>query len=378
MRAYVFTDKALGRYAGRFVWLSINTENSANAAFLAKYPIPALPTLLVIDPKRDSLALRYVGGATVGQLTKLLDDASANVRKGAQNEADRRLAAADKLAAAGNHAEASKDYEAAIRTAPAKWARLGRTVESMLFSLSLANEYERCAKLAQDFLPRVGTSTSSANVAATALGCALEIDPKVTGRAECISEFEKATRSALTRKNLDISADDRSGLYIALIGAREDAKDEAGTKALREEWASFLEASAIAAESAEQRAVYDSHRLTAYLQLATPEKAIPMLEQSAKDFPDDYNPHARLTAALRSMKKFDEALAANTRALERAYGPRKISIYTTRADIQAETGDKAAARNTIEEAITFTKTLPGERTPQRVAALEKRLEKLQE
>ena len=48
MKAYVFTDKALERYAGRFVWLSINTEDSKNAAFLTKYKIPALPTLLVV------------------------------------------------------------------------------------------------------------------------------------------------------------------------------------------------------------------------------------------------------------------------------------------------------------------------------------------
>ena len=377
MRAYVYTDKALGRYAGRFVWLSINTEDSKNAAFLAKYPIPALPTLLVIDPKRDTLALRYVGGATIGQLTKLLDDASANVRKGAQNEADRHLAAADKLAAAGKHAEAAKEYDLSIRNAPAKWSRLGRTAESMFFSLSQANEPERCASLAHDLLPKLAGSTSFANVASYGLGCSVELDEKVAKRAAYIAEFEKATRAALS-KNLDISADDRSGLYISLIDAREDAKDEAGAKALREEWASFLESAAAAAKSAEQRAVYDSHRLSAYLALKTPEKAVPMLEQSAKDFPDDYNPHARLAAAYRAMKQYDEALASNARALERAYGPRKISIFTTRADIQADMGDKAAARKTLEEAIAFTKTLPGDRTPQRVAALEKRLEKLKD
>ena len=34
MKAYVYTDKSLERYAGRFVWLSINTEDAKNAAFL--------------------------------------------------------------------------------------------------------------------------------------------------------------------------------------------------------------------------------------------------------------------------------------------------------------------------------------------------------
>ena len=39
MKAYVFTDKSLERYAGQFVWLAIDTENGKNANFLAKYPI---------------------------------------------------------------------------------------------------------------------------------------------------------------------------------------------------------------------------------------------------------------------------------------------------------------------------------------------------
>jgi len=38
MRAFVFTDKALERYAGQFVWLAIDTENSKNAPFLTKSP----------------------------------------------------------------------------------------------------------------------------------------------------------------------------------------------------------------------------------------------------------------------------------------------------------------------------------------------------
>src|SRR5207253_1814164 len=58
MRAFVFTDKALERYAGQFVWLAVDTENSANVAFLKKYPISVWPTLLVIDPKKETIAQR--------------------------------------------------------------------------------------------------------------------------------------------------------------------------------------------------------------------------------------------------------------------------------------------------------------------------------
>ena len=44
MRAYVFTDPALAKHAGQFVWLSIDTEKTGNAEFLRKYPIKAWPS----------------------------------------------------------------------------------------------------------------------------------------------------------------------------------------------------------------------------------------------------------------------------------------------------------------------------------------------
>src|ERR1039458_8882715 len=74
MRAFVFTDKALERQAGRFVWLSINTEMRANAAVLAKVTVEAWPSFYVIDPASEKVVLRYVGGATVPQLQRILDD----------------------------------------------------------------------------------------------------------------------------------------------------------------------------------------------------------------------------------------------------------------------------------------------------------------
>src|SRR5215210_7319400 len=113
MRAYVYTDKSLERYAGRFVWLSINTEDAKNAAFLKRYPIPALPTLLVLDPQRDAVTLRYVGGTTTPQLRKLLDEAEVKYGNRARSAADAALVKADRLASDGKHAEAAKSYEEA-------------------------------------------------------------------------------------------------------------------------------------------------------------------------------------------------------------------------------------------------------------------------
>lgn len=372
MRAYVYTDKSLERYAGRFVWLSINTEAAESAEFLKRYPIPALPTLLVLS--RDEVALRYVGGANITQLRGMLDDAEQQHRSRTEAVSDKLLASGDRLASDGQHAAAAKSYESAIQSAPKRWRRLGRTAESLIFSLSMADEKERCATRALALYPRVKGAVSAANVAATGLSCAVGLDKANAKRVAWIDALEKATREVFDDRKISLSNDDRSGLYMSLIEARDAAGDEEGTIALQMQWSTFLEEAAAQAKTAEQRTVYDSHRVSAYLDIGTPEKAIPLLEQSERDFPTDYNPPARLAVIYNAMKDFDKALAASDRALTRVYGPRKLSVLSVRTDIYTGKGDTKAARETMVEAIAFAKSLPeGQRSERRIAAMEKRL-----
>src|SRR5688572_6570535 len=240
MRAYVYTDKSLERYAGRFVWLSVNTEDAKNAAFLKRYPIPALPTIVVLNPD-GKVAMRYVGGATVPQLRKMLDDAGRT-----QSAADKLLAAADRLASDGDHAGAAKQYDEAIASAPKSWRSFGRAAESLIFSLSMADQNPRCATRAIELYPRVKGTASAANVAATGLSCALGLEDK----KQAVT-LEKMTREVFDDPKLVMAADDRSGLYITLIDARENAKDAEGALKLKQEWAAFLKKSAAAAKTAE-------------------------------------------------------------------------------------------------------------------------------
>ncbi|HEY2323602.1 MAG TPA: thiol reductase thioredoxin [Thermoanaerobaculia bacterium] len=374
MRAYVFTDKALERYAGQFVWLAIDTEKASNAAFLAKYPIHVWPTLLVVNPKNDSVVLRYAGGATVPQLSKLLDESEKTYRSKTLSSADSLLASADKLSNEEKYGEAAKAYEQAIAKAPKKWVHFGRSAELAIFSLMMANENAHCTQLALDLYPRLAGTVSGANVASGGLSCATELKPDDPKRAAALETLEKATREALMDKSIPLSGDDRSGLYDSLVSARETAKDDAGAAKLRSEWIAYLEGEAAKAKTAEQRAVYDPHRLSLYIMLKTPEKAIPMLEQSAKDFPNDYNPPSRLALAYKAMGRFDDALAASDRALAKAYGPRKITILRARYDIYIAKGDKEMAKKTLEETIRYAKSLPREQVSKAmIDSLEKRL-----
>lgn len=374
MRAYVFTDKSLERYAGRFVWLSIDTEAAKNTAFLKAHPISVWPTLLILDPK-DKVVFRYAGGATVPQIRKLLDDGE-RAAQGSHGKADMALVRADALASNGKQAEAAKAFDEAIAAAPKNWPRLGRASESLVFALLQSHDTQRCAERALALYPRVRGTSSAVNVAGTGLSCATSLDAKSWNHSELVAGLEKATRETLSAAGkIAMSADDRSGLYESLVDARHEAKDGASAQKLREEWAAFLEQEAANAKTPDQRAVYDSHRLTVYLGLKQPEKAIAMLEQSERDLPEDYNPPARLISAYRAAKRFDDALAASDRALKLAYGPRKVGIYRNRAATYLAKGDKESARKTIREAIEYAESLPAEqRSDATIASMKKQLD----
>src|SRR5262245_6493804 len=374
MRAYVFTDKSLARHAGQFVWLSIDTEKAGNAAFLTKYPVQAWPSFFVLDSAKEKVAVRWVGGATVAQVSKILEDGKAAVR-GKEKGVEQTLARADSLYGEGKNAEAIREYRDALSRAPAGWPQYGRAVETLLFALQNVRDGKGCAETARDAYPRLARTSSAANVAGTGLDCALRIPADDPARASLVSALAEDSRQVLASPRPDIAADDISSVYDTLASEREDAKDEAGMKKLLSERAAFLEKAAAEARNPEARAVFDSHRLSTYIALGQPERAIPMLEESERDLPGDYNPPARLAAAYKAMKRYDEAMAASDRALSKAYGPRKIGILQTRADIQAAKGDTAAARKTIEETLRYAEELPaGQRSERTIASLKKKLE----
>ena len=373
MRAFVFTDKALGRQAGRFVWLSINTEKRENATVLAKYPVQAWPSFYVIDAAAERVALRYVGGATVPQLQRILDD-GARAAAGARSP-DKILAKADRFFADGKNVEAAEAYRAALQNMSPSSPSYARAVESLLFALSASRQPGPCAEVAKDAFPNLRASPSAANVAGSGLDCAVSIPKDAPRRAALLEALTADAREVLDGKRAGLAVDDVSALYETLASAREKAGDEAGKKKTLEGWAAYLDGEAAKTRSVEARTAFDAHRLTAYIELGQPERAIPMLEAAERDVPGDYNPPARLALAYRAMKKYDEALAASDRALARAYGPRKLVILQARADIYAKKGDAEAARKTRMEALAWAEALPKEQVSERqIASLRKQLE----
>jgi thioredoxin-like negative regulator of GroEL len=382
MKAFVFTDRSLQPQAGRFVWLSLDGEKPGNASLSDKLVIEGFPTLFVVDPADERVVLRRLGAATVGQLHQLLEEGRRAVTGGHPGgplpaAADEAFARADRLYATRDNAGAAKAFEEAIAKAPEGWPSYGRAVESLLAALDSGGECARAARLAQGFYPKLRRSAAAANVVVSGLECALRLPETDGQRAELVRTLEGYGRESVADPAVPMSADDRSSLFGSLMGARQAARDEAGALKTARDWAAFLEAEAARAPTPEARAVFDSHRLSVYLELGQPERALPMLEASERDLPGDYNPPARLAVALNALKRWDEALAAGDRALARAYGPRRLRILQVRADSCAGRGDKPAARAALEQALREAEALP---TPQRsagaIASLQKKVDAL--
>jgi hypothetical protein len=163
-------------------------------------------------------------------------------------------------------------------------------------------------------------------------------------------------REFLTSK--DLTVDDVSGLLEVQFEYVTAVQGETDARALALFWAKYLEGEAAQAKGSEARAVFDSHRVLAYTAMGQPQLALPMLATSAKDFPDDYNPHARAALVYKNLGRLAEARTSIMLAAARVYGPRSLRVAELCADIAKGTGDVPAERACIEDGLKKTAKAP--------------------
>jgi tetratricopeptide (TPR) repeat protein len=368
MRSYVFTDEALRPIASRFVWLSIDTEKPGNAGFVEHYPMQSWPTLWVVDAKTEAPTLKWPGSATAGELASLLEDTTAP----ATAEASAARVRGERASAAGNRDLAIREYRAALEGAPPRWPERARTDEALVTELWAAKDDGACASLADAEMAKLPPGTSLANVGLMGLECARRA-PLGSPAKALAARLARAVEQIALDPSVPILDDDRSGLFEEVVDDRNDDHDPVGAKSLATSWAAMLEAHAAAAKTPSARAVFDAHRVLAYVALGDPARALPMLVESERDFPLDYNPPARIARVDLELHRYDEALAAVQRALAKGYGPRKLKLYLLEADILKAKGEVAEVNRVVGEALTFASGLPAAERPGAVIAdLEKR------
>ena len=346
MRSFVLTDPALAPLANDFVWLTVDTEKDSNAVFAGRFTNHVWPTLWVIDPERESPVLRWEGTATAPELVTLLATVKEGAREGA-SELTIAFLRANQAASRGEVAEAERAYR--VLASRRDFSERARAVEALIGLLSSKKDHAACAELAIREAPQLAPGTSRATLLATGLSCAR--DGK---RASELRTLAEAAERAVSDPDPRTIADDRSALFEELVETRKEQGDEAGAKATARKWASFLEQSAAGAPTMEAKAVFDPHRLSAYLAAGEPERAIPMLTESERAFPEDYNPPARLARAYLTMKRLDDAHAAIERAAGRVYGPRSLRVFGLAAEIAKARSDVPGERSALEQALSRT------------------------
>jgi tetratricopeptide (TPR) repeat protein len=355
MRASVFTDARLVKLAGQFAWLDIDTEQPRNFAFVEKFPIEAWPTIFVIDPASEQVALRWMGTATAAELEQLLLGAARTLRREATDAPGAALARGAALASARKHAEAAAAFREALTVGGPKWARRSEAADALLQALSLVHDPASCAAEARQLLPTLPPGSPAARVTAAGLLCAAEL-PAGPARTEALVALEPAARSALAFPG--VLADDRSGLYDALQGARRASQDQAGAKAVAREWLGWIEAESARATTSLARSAFDGARLSTAITLGEVARVLPALEASAKALPDQYFALAYLARAQLEAGQARAAAETAAAAAKLADGPRKVSVLLVEARARRAGGDLAGARRAVDEAIRHGEGLP--------------------
>ncbi len=361
MRANVLNDAALMKQAGQFAWLSIDSEKPVNAGFVDKFATGGVPLFLVIDPAKEQAVLNWYGTATAPQLVNLLADGKSAISGGATG-ADAMLARGDEMNGQKKPGEAATWYEQALQSGGPSWPHRTRTIESLVMAYEFSQNGAKCIETAAREAPGMRRDRSFVNTVYFGLDCAKPGTPALK-QMETLAEEGVRIPGVL--------ADDTSGLYQNLAAIYRRDKDEEAATRTATAWLAYLRQQIAQAPNAEARMGYDLHLVSAAIFLKRPDLALSDVERAARELPNDYNP-PRLAARLyQEMEKYDEALAECDRALAKAYGAPKLSLYMVKGRLFEKKKDPEAARKAYAEGIAFGRTLPEGVGKSVVSALEK-------
>jgi thiol-disulfide isomerase/thioredoxin len=364
MRAHVLEDPRVARLSARFVWLDVDTEGPRAAPFLERYPIDAWPTLLVVDPATEKAVVRWSGTATAAEVERLALDGERMVKAERATRAGEALARADALLAERRHAEAAAAFRAALAQGGPDWTSRPRAAEALLQALSFAGDPAACVAGAKEALPALSGSARVRGLA-MAISCATDL-PDARARERALDGLEPQARRALEDRTT--LADDRSSLWEALAGGREARGDAKGARAAGRAWLADVEQETARARTPLERAALDGQRLDAALRAGAPGRVLAALQRSEADLPEEFVPAAHLAVLYLALDRPRDALAAADRALARAEGPRRIRILVGKARALDALGNRVAARETLQRALSDGAALPEAVRPRRPVA----------
>lgn len=349
MRQYVLPDPALAPLAGAFMWAGIDSERASNKAFLQRFPTRNLPTLWVIDAATEQPLLKWIGAATAPELALILEQARQPSAAG--TDATAQWVLGNRASAAGEAAGAIAHYRSALASAPGDWPLRARAAETLSMRYVETGAQREAFELASELAAGLPPSTARLNVVLNGIDAGVELaepGPAPGGLAQLVALGARIAEDPAE----PVLVDDRSSLYLSVVQALAKSNPEESRRLARK-WSALLDAEAARAPLPAARRVWDPHRLEAYMALGETERALPMLEQSEREAPADYNPPARLARAQLTLGRLEPAQAAIERALARCEGPRKLRLYMLQADILVARQERARAADSLRAALRY-------------------------
>ncbi len=381
MQEFVLRDAELPHAKERFVFLAVDTEKPENAGFLEKYSVSVWPTFYVIDPLSRAVRGRWLGAASASEFSRFLDDGARAVELGreAKLAADDPRAlqlAGDELAARRDFAGAAAKYGAALERAPSDWSWRPAVLVARMSALSKAKRYDECAALGESAMLQTGSGVSAGDFASFALSCAAKL-PKGDARALAARKAAEVRLTALCGgQGAELTADDHADACGNLEAARQALGDAASARRAAEAGLAVLERAAKGVPD-DVALTFDRARSDFLISLGRGEEALSLLSRREQALPDNYNPPHQLARVYRSLKRWDEALAAIDRAISRAYGPRRANLMTLQIELLVAAGRKQEAKAVATRQLEAYRALPdAQKLPDAEAAAQARLKEL--
>ena len=377
MKRFVFPDPGLRPVKDAVVWLSIDSENPKNNAFLDRFPLDAWPTFLILEPRAERVVGRWIGAASVNDFRTFVQEGVRSA--GAKQKADAataQLHAGYEARARGDFAGAAAAYSRALQWTkkddPARPERLILLSMALLRAQSPQAARE-CVQLGLREMDNTGDTSIASDFVATVNGCAERLPDGDPQRTQLREKSVARLQQVLAKSDAPLSVDDRSDAMATLIELLDASRQHDRAVEVANARVRLLEDAAARAPDATMASTFDAHRTDTYLYLKEPQKAEQLLAEREKQMPDDYNPPARLARVLLEEKKLAEAEAAVDRALAKmTRGQRRIGVLGLKARILQAEGKPSAA--VVQEQLDVYRELPAtQRNPQLEAQLRKKL-----
>jgi thiol-disulfide isomerase/thioredoxin len=368
MRATVLHEPALGRHARSYVAVEIDTDRPESYGFVARHPMRVWPTFFIVDPETSVVLASYGGSMSLPEVDAFLE--RGVTLRDADDPGHRAIVAAHEAERSGDLVAAAAHFAEATRTLPA--ARRSEAALSLSATLYALGRFDECVSKGASLLPDAATTVD----ALLALGrCGEKAGEQARGLAESLVDARLPAWLAAPPEGA--SVDDRSDAMGAWAARLEklDRRDDA--RRVQLDRIALLERAAVEVESPEGQQVFDYERMLAYLAVGRGEDAVGLFRDRTRQLPTSYEAHARLASTLMRLDRPAEALPAIERAIELAYGPRRLRYLALRTDALERLGRKDEALRSAQEELEAEDALPPEvRDAKRRAATEARWKKL--